>query len=108
MHVLELENLEFRERSLLYSGLLLMVKSNSGTGFANNDQGHPAYRAGRSGEDDYNTLGDSPAHRPIYQLMKALGAGLAEGGEFAATDIVTDWSSFCILATDAYDQTKKG
>lgn len=85
-----------------------MVKSNSGTGFANCNQDHVAYRTGRSGMDDYNGLGDSPAHNTLYQLMKALGSGLDESGEFAPSDIVTDWASFCILATDAYDKMKKG
>ena len=84
-----------------------MVKSNEGTGFANNDQSHVAYQAGRTGKDDYNGLGDSPAHNSLYQLMKALGAGLAGDSEFAAGDIVTDWASFCVLATDSY-KIKKG
>jgi len=107
MHILELENLEWRERNLLYSAMLHMVKSNAGTGFANNDQSHVAYQAGRTGKDDYNGLGDSPAHNSLYQLMKALGAGLAGDSEFAAGDIVTDWASFCVLATDSY-KIKKG
>ena len=102
MHILELENLEWRERHLLYSAMLHMVKSNTGTGFADNDQGHVAYQVGRTGNDDYNGLGDSPAHNALYQLMKTLGAGLVGGNEFASADIVTDWSSFCVLATDAY------
>lgn len=86
--------------------MLHMVKSNAGTGFANNSQGHDAYQVGRTGKDDYNELGDSPAHNALYQLMKTLGAGLVSSDEFASGDIVTDWSSFCVLATDAYKTTE--
>ena len=50
----------FSEKQLLYRGLLCLVESNSGYGFCNNDQGHPAYAIGQSGQYDYAQWGDSP------------------------------------------------
>lgn len=107
MHILELENLEWRERFLLYSAMLHMVKSNKGVGFTNNDQGNLVYQSGCTDKDDYNGLGDSPAHNSLYQLMKAVGAEFVNSDEFATGDIITNWASFCILATDAAAKNKK-
>ena len=37
------EQFEMRDRAMIYQGLLCLVRSNSGVGFCNGDQGHPAY-----------------------------------------------------------------
>jgi hypothetical protein len=44
------ESFEAKELAMIYQGLLCLVKSNSGVGFCNNDQGHPAYKAGIDGK----------------------------------------------------------
>ena len=94
MHILDLANLGRSERFVIYSALLHSVKTNTGIGFHNCDQESPAYCDGRNGDTDYNKLGDSPAHNELYQMMKAIAPTLVESGEFAVSDLVTDWATF--------------
>lgn len=103
MNASDLKKLSFSERYVLYTALLRMVKANDGTGFHNNDQGHPAYRAGESGKHDYDALGDSPERNTLFQMMRALSESLVDCGDFRASDFVTDWASFCRLAVAAYE-----
>jgi hypothetical protein len=104
------ESLTFSEKQLLYRGLLSLVTSNSGYGFCNNDQGHPAYAFGRSGQVDYKQWGDSPERNSLFKMMHTLSVELS-AAEIDSTAEVSDyifsWSDFCSLAFNAYEQAKK-
>ena len=94
------------ERHLIYESLLHAVKSNSGIGFANADQGHPAYRVGRSGKHDYEAFGDAPERNILFRMMHELSvtANAADESFTASGDLIFCWADFCTLAADAYDQ----
>ena len=100
------ESLSPSERSLIYEVLLHAVKSNSGIGFANTDQGHPAYRVGRDGKYDYQAFGDSPERNSLFRMMHELSVSANETDESftSSGDLVFSWADFCRLATDAYAQ----
>ncbi len=101
------ESLSFFEKQLLYQGLLALVKSNSGLGFANSDQGHPAYAIGREGKFDFWMWGDSPEHNSLFKLMHSLSVELCIAeidGKPEISDYVFSWSDFCHLAFEAYEK----
>lgn len=103
--------LSFSDRQLLYQGLLSLVKSNSGVGFANSDQGHSAYAIGRKGDFDYEKWGDSPDRNRLFKLMHALSVSLSEAeidSSAEVSDYVFCWADFCQLAYSAYEKAKKG
>jgi hypothetical protein len=102
------ENLDYDTKLLIYEGLLKLVTSNSGEGF-HGDQGHPAYRVGRSGDVDYEQWGDSPEHNRLFKVMHELSVSLnaAEEKNPTVTDYVFSWADFCRMATDAYDRQRK-
>jgi len=90
------------QQLILYKALVYAVTTNSGIGFHNSDQGHPAYRRGRSGDVDFNTWGDSPQNNELFQMVAALSSLL---GQSAQPSIKT-WEEFCVLATDSYQAAK--
>ena len=47
------------EKYLIFSALVRMIKTSSGEGFLNDDQGHPAYTLGAQGKVDAVMGGDS-------------------------------------------------
>jgi hypothetical protein len=102
------ETLHPLERHLVYETLLHAIKTNSGLGCANADQGHPAYRSGRDGNSDYQTFGDSPERNTLFKMMHELSILMNEQDEsFRGTpDYVFSWADFCRLVTNAYDQRK--
>ena len=105
-----LNDLTAAQKRMIYQGLLCLVKSNSGIGFVNCDQGHLAYVAGRDGKVDYATLGDSPEDNVLFQMMHTLSVSLSEAEldkSSEISDYVFSWSDFCILAYDAYLKHKK-
>ena len=100
--------LDFSDKKLIYLGLLCLVKSNSGVGFANNDQGHLAYAIGRDGSFDYDQWGDSPECNKLFKLMQALSLELSAAeldNSSEISDYIFSWSDFCSLAYAAL--TKK-
>ena len=104
------ESLSHSQRSLVYQGLLKLVTTNSGVGFANNDQGHMAYAIGRSGKSDYEQFGDSPDRNQLFQMMHSLttqlsAAELDDSSEIS--DYVFAWSDFCNLAYAAFENGQK-
>lgn len=104
------EHFDFAEKQLLYGGLLALVKANSGVGFYNNDQGHPAYAIGRKGEFDFAQWGDSPDSNKLFRMMHALtlSLGAAEiDGKSEISDYIYSWSDFCNLAYSAYERVKQ-
>jgi hypothetical protein len=101
---------DFSDKQLLYRGLLSLVQSNSGFGFCNNDQGHPAYKIGRDGTVNYAQWGDSPDRNRLFRLMHALSVELSEAEIDSSSelgDYVFSWADFCILAYSAYERHKK-
>lgn len=104
------EKFEFREKAIIYQGLLCLVQSNSGIGFCNRDQGHPAYAYGKEGKYDYAMFGDSPDHNSMFKMMNELTVALCEADADARSEIrkfVYSWSDFCQLAYAAYEEHKK-
>ena len=81
-----------------------MVKSNSGIGFHNSDQGHPDYLDGRDGEIDKRH--DNPDRNSLYQLMRELSETLKDSTEFRREDLILKWSDFCKMTTDSYIRAK--
>lgn len=101
--------LSFSERQMIYLGLVSLVKSNSGVGFCNGDQGHPAYAIGRDGKFDYEQWGDSPDRNILFKLMHTLSVDLSEAEIDSSSEIgdyVFSWADFCILAYSAYERDK--
>lgn len=101
--------LSYSERKLLYLGLVSLVKSNSGNGFQNCDQGHPAYAVGRSGKFDYNAWGYSPERNKLFKMMHTLTVSLSEAemdGSSEVADYVFCWADFCELAYAAYEKPR--
>src|SRR2546421_12650578 len=105
------ESLTFSEKQLIYRGLLGLVNSNSGYGFCNNDQGHPAYAVGRSGTVDYDQFGDSPERNHLFRMMHTLSVDLSAGEIDESSEIaeyVFCWADFCNLAYAAYQESCGG
>ena len=105
-----LSKMPFPQAQLLYQGLLCLVKSNSGIGFCNSGQGHPAYAIGREGKVDYATWGDCPEQNTLFQLMHSFSLILVDAeidDSSEISDYVLSWSDFCHLAYGAYQEKRK-
>jgi hypothetical protein len=85
---------------LIYAALIHAVKTNSGIGFHNYDQGHPAYMAGA--EDGSEKHGESREENKLYQMLVRLSEahGKSQGAE------VRNWREFCQLAYRAHCKAK--
>ncbi len=94
-----LSDLSDVEKELIYKALVHMIDSNTGTGFINADQGHPAYIAGASSRIDVGILGDSPGRNILFKLVSSLCEQLP-GIE---PDLST-WEKFCSFATNAFNR----
>jgi hypothetical protein len=97
-----LSDLSGVEKELIYKALVHMIDSNTGIGFTNADQGHPAYTAGASGASsriDVGILGDSPGRNILFKLVSSLCEQLP-GIE---PDLST-WERFCSFATEAFNR----
>ena len=104
------ETFETRDKATIYQALLRLVMSNSGVGFCNSDQGHPAYAVGRDGKHDYQAFGDSPEHNRLFKMMRELSVDLCEGdldGSSEIGDCIYSWADFCRIAYEAYEKDKK-
>lgn len=104
------EQFGMRDKAVIYQALVCLVKSNSGVGFCNSDQGHAAYAVGREGKQDYQTFGDSPEHNRLFKMMHELTVALGESDLDASTEIserIYSWADFCKLAYDAYEKHKR-
>ena len=104
------EQFEMRDKVMIYQGLLCLVRSNSGVGFWNGDQGHPAYAVGREGKFDHQTFGDSPEHNRLFRMMHELSVALCGGdldGSSEVGNYIYSWSDFCRIAYEAYEKHKK-
>ena len=89
------------EKYLIYTALVRAIETNSGLGFHNSDQGHPAYRAGAKDGDEVDPIwGDSPEKNELFKLL--LSFETLHKGE-TGPDLST-WQKFCAFAVDAYDR----
>jgi hypothetical protein len=102
------DNLDRRDRVLLFEALLHCIDSNSGIGFDGSDQGHSCYRVGAEGADPLGHYKSSPDRNCIYQMLRELSLHLAD--DAAVTGIrphfITDWQAFCQRAVHAHDTVK--
>ena len=67
--------IERRLESVCFRALVEMIESNSGVGFVNADQGHPAYAMGRRGKIDAVAGGDGPEGQSFVQGPATVRAG---------------------------------
>lgn len=79
-----------RFEELVFRAIVEMIASNSGVGFHNCDQGHPAYRVGVDGGIG---MGDGPGENRLFQLLQTFDQKYHQG----VCDLST-WDSFCRLA----------
>jgi hypothetical protein len=76
------ERFDSDDKFLIYGSLLNSVRTNSGQGFINSDQGHLAYRTGAKGNNpNLGTLGDQPNHNRLYKMMLELSRALKDHPE---------------------------
>ena len=93
------------EKYLIYKALVMMIEANSGVGFHNSDQGHPAYRMGASdGMSDSNTWGDGPEQNRLFKILVALNPEFLEDSSIGPD--LTTWQKFCTFATNSYDRKR--
>jgi len=96
------------DQFVIYRSLLDSVCANSGHGFHNGDQGHPAYRTGAQGELlSFGAIGDHPDHNHLYKMMRELSEALKDHPELRRPDLVLSWQEFCRIAVDSYDAAHK-
>lgn len=82
---------------LVYQALLHAIDTNSGIGFHNADQGHPAYQAGaEDGTRDLNGWGDSPEANGVYKMLPWLSERHGTPG-----NQIRNWREFCQRAYKA-------
>lgn len=86
----------------IYQCLIHAIKTNSGIGFHNRDQGHPTYSGGA--EDGTRDDADSPEQNRLYQMLVALNE---KYGQQSGTP-VRNWREFCQLALDGYKRYPDG
>lgn len=103
------ENLEIRDRELIFIGLKRLIETCDGAGFYNSDLGHEVYRAGASGkEDPEEHYADSPSRNRIFKMLSTLSDEM-KGREDTAYNWWYDfsnWQSFCQFVVDCYDKCK--
>ena len=89
------------EKYLIFSALVRMIKTSSGEGFLNDDQGHPAYTLGAQGKVDAVMGGDSPEENTLFKLLASFDQ--TYHGVVPNPDLST-WQKFCAFAVDAYNR----
>ncbi len=93
------------EKYLIFRALARSIETNSGIGFQNADQGHPAYVVGAKGEefdsDRVATWGDGPEQNQLLKLLQSFDRSYHEDGPDLST-----WQKFCSYAVAAYNRSK--
>lgn len=84
------------EKYLIFKALIHSIKTSSGIGFINNDQGHPAYEAGAQG-DASGKWGDSPDKNALFKLLASFDRSFHSEGPNIST-----WQAFCAYAVECY------
>ena len=94
-----IDSLEHSERSLVLRALIHSVRTNTGDGFRNHDQCHPAYAV----SDGSVQFGDSPQLNSLYKLMLELSQWVQEHPtDFQREDLILSWDDFCKMAVLGY------
>jgi hypothetical protein len=90
---------------LIFQALKTFINSGGGTGFHNNDRGHPTYRLGAQGTDPGPGFSaDSADRNQLYRMLGELSQSLKEKySGFVWWYDFTEWRDFCRFALDAWD-----
>lgn len=97
------DHFDYEDKFLIYGSVMNSVRANSGFGFINGDQGHPAYRSGATGTSPQLALGDHPDHNRLYKIMRELSEALKDHPELGKSNLVLSWKDFCKMAVNSYD-----
>ena len=89
------------EKYLIFKALVRMIETNTGIGFLNGDQGHPAYTLGAQGVVDPVAGGDSPENNRLFNLLASFDQEFHDGGPNLST-----WEKFCTFAVDAFNRSR--
>jgi len=92
-----LNNLTDDQEYAIYLTIIHAIKTNSGVGFVNGDQGHLAYLSGAKGEIGH---GDSPDENNLFQVLSKLSHKFYGDVPFD----LTTWEGFCLFATDSFNR----
>ena len=91
------------EQYLIFKALVHMIETNSGEGFHNSDQGHPAYLLGANdGKVDSVMGGDSPEQNDLFKLLASFDQEFHDAGPDLST-----WQKFCAFAVKAHHDATK-
>jgi len=97
------------EKQYIYQGLKSLVESGEGTGFHNDDLGHPVYVVGAKELDDSAWVyADSPDKNTLFKMLSTLSKELKQAEEFRYIwwyDF-SEWKDFCKFALDIYNKKK--
>jgi hypothetical protein len=97
-----IDNLSQDEKYLIFKALTHSIRSNSGIGFHNSDQGHPAYELGAQGADSA-AWGDSPERNCLFQLLTSFDPTYHEDeGPNLST-----WQRFCAFAVESHHRAAR-
>ncbi len=104
-----IESLPNNAKYLVYEALIHAIDTNSGIGFHNADQGHPAYRVGADGKIDESAWGDSPDKNHLYRLLRELSMYFVKHEEERPSSgpLILTWEDFCRRAIQAYEEKKR-
>ena len=83
---------------LLYDCIVHAIKTNSGIGFHNRDQGHLIY-AGGAIEITDETLGEVPDDHELFSMLNRLAGIINKDSQTGVK--VFSWPEFCRMAVDA-------
>lgn len=87
---------------VIHMALMHAIKTNSGIGFHNSDQGHTAYRRGAC--DESGGMEDSPDKNRLYQTLRELNR---ERGPLVGYPEIHSWRAFCEFATRSHDKVRQ-
>ena len=97
-----ISNPDDTEKYLIFRALVHMIDSNSGIGFHNADQGHPAYLVAAA-TDSTEQLGDSAEQNALFKLLASFAPEFYSEGPDLST-----WRGFCAFAVAAYNREHPG
>ena len=83
------------QKSYIWEAIKFAIASNSGIGFLNKDQGHPAYVDGSHADGEW---GDSPDQNELFKMVSVLDEQFREEGQ----PKLSTWKGFCRYAYEAY------
>lgn len=87
---------------LLYESLIHAIKTNSGIGFHNHDQGRPI-NAGGAAQINDATLGEPSDDNELFSLVNRLAQIINKDSQTGVK--VYTWPEFCKMAVDATKPT---